>query len=296
MQTVWLIRHGETVANKNWLYCGRSDLPLTEEGEEALRQLRRQGGYPDASALRKITSGMRRTEKTAELLFGGDGWERIPALREIDFGDFELQSYESLKDQPAYQRWLEGDNEKNRCPNGESGEDMKKRVLEAWRQIVADGRDTVAVTHGGPIAAILEEIFPDSGRSRYDLQPKPGHGWRIRLENGVPLCLEAVPPQREEAPAEEERFLSARWAWTAGGMLAGFVVAILAAAVCGAGGHASAAVAFACLAVLLLAGCTAVRVFRLRCPYCGKGVAPLNAGGSKMFCPVCGKPFRFEKR
>ena len=154
MQTIWLIRHGETAANRDWLYCGRSDLPLTAEGEAALRELHENGGYPDTSGLRKITSGMRRTEKTAEILFGGEGWERMPALREIDFGDFELQSYDSLKDQPDYQRWLEGDNEKNRCPHGESGEDMRLRVLGAWRDIVDDGRDAVIVTHGGPIAAI----------------------------------------------------------------------------------------------------------------------------------------------
>ena len=197
MQRIWLIRHGLTLANQRRLYCGKSDLPLLPEGEAALAALRAVGGYPDPAGKRVITSGMRRTNQTARLLLHAEGWEEQPAFREIDFGEFELHSYEELKDRADYQTWLTGDNEKNRCPHGESGREMKRRVLAAWEAAVRDGRDAVIITHGGPIAALVEELFPAEGGNRYQRQPAPGRGWRILLEDGAPMALTPVPEERD---------------------------------------------------------------------------------------------------
>ena len=65
MSTVYLIRHGMTEANEKHLYCGSTDLPLSEAGIAALREL-----HYDIQNARFLTSGMRRTEQTLELLFG----------------------------------------------------------------------------------------------------------------------------------------------------------------------------------------------------------------------------------
>ena len=37
--TVYLIRHGKTEANEKRLYCGSTDLPLSEKGREELNRL-----------------------------------------------------------------------------------------------------------------------------------------------------------------------------------------------------------------------------------------------------------------
>ena len=95
MSTIYLIRHGMTRANEAHLYCGSSDLPLSPRGEEALRQL-----HYEIPSARFLTSGMRRTEQTLSLLFGGVPHEQRSAFREIDFGRFELHSYEELKHDP----------------------------------------------------------------------------------------------------------------------------------------------------------------------------------------------------
>ena len=172
--TVWLIRHGMTEANEKHLYCGSSDLPLSEAGKAALSHLR----Y-DIPCESFLTSGMRRTEETLKLLFGPVHHRVDSRFREVDFGDFELKSYEMLKDDAAYQMWLDGDNEKNVPPNGESGEGMTKRVLEAFREVWNAGEDTVIVTHGGVIAAIMQRLFPNEGKHRYAWQPKPGDGYAV---------------------------------------------------------------------------------------------------------------------
>ena len=98
MQRIHLIRHGATVANLNNLYCGKSDLPLCPEGEKELRKMLAKGGYPKAEGCRIITSGMQRTQQTLKILYGDVAHETDPAFREMDFGAFELQSYEQLKE------------------------------------------------------------------------------------------------------------------------------------------------------------------------------------------------------
>ena len=100
-----------------------------------------------------------------------------PAFREVDFGIFEMHTYEELKDDPAYIAWITGDNMANIPPEGESGNQMLARVLEALPELLEE--DTVLVTHGGVIAAILEHLFPEENKSRYQWQPAPGYGYLI---------------------------------------------------------------------------------------------------------------------
>ena len=169
--TIYLIRHGKTEANEKHLYCGSTDLSLSVAGREELQSIR----Y-DIKNVRFITSGMKRTNETLQMLFGDVPYEVEPRFREVDFGIFEMHSYDELKDSLEYQAWLTGDNEANIPPQGESGEQMKARVLEALSEIK---EDTCVITHGGVIASIMEYLFPNEGKNRYQWQPKPGCGYAI---------------------------------------------------------------------------------------------------------------------
>lgn len=169
--SIYLIRHGKTEANEQHLYCGSTDLPLSPAGREELRSMR----Y-DITPARFVTSGMKRTDETLRILFGNVPFSVDARFREVDFGVFEMKSYEMLKDDPAYQAWLTGDNESNIPPGGESGAQMTRRVLEALREL-PDG--TALVTHGGVIAAIMANLFPQEGKYRYQWQPRNGCGYEI---------------------------------------------------------------------------------------------------------------------
>ena len=172
MSRLYLIRHGKTQANLEHRYCGSSDLPLSEQGIGELRTLH----YSVGNA-RFLTSGMRRTEQTLEILFGDVPHTVVPAFREIYFGIFEMHTYEELKDNPEYQSWLSGNNAENIPPQGESGIQMTRRVTESIPMLFE--QDTVLVSHGGVIAAIMEFLFPSEQKSRYQWQPEPGHGYLI---------------------------------------------------------------------------------------------------------------------
>ena len=169
--TVYLIRHGKTEANEKHLYCGSTDLPLSTAGREELQNI-----CYDIKNARFLTSGMKRANETLQILFGNVPYETDPRFREVDFGIFEMHSYIELKDTTEYQTWLSGDNEANIPPEGENGLQMKERVLQAFAGIK---EDTCIITHGGVIAAIMEHLFPNESKNRYDWQPKPGCGYAV---------------------------------------------------------------------------------------------------------------------
>lgn len=177
-----LIRHGKTEANEKHLYCGSTDLSLSDAGIKELLELKRTKSYPSAEKIRVVTSGMKRCEETLAVLYGKIPHESSPAFREMDFGEFEMRSYEQMKNDPAYISWITGDNESNTAPGGESGVIMTKRVLDALERLLDEGQDTLIVTHGGVIAAIMAHLFPKENKNRYQWQPSAGGGYLVEVE------------------------------------------------------------------------------------------------------------------
>lgn len=182
MSTLYLIRHGKTSANEAHLYCGSTDLPLSEGGRQELKTL-----TYDIHPQVIITSGMKRTEETLNILFGELPHDVSREFREIDFGIFEMKSYEDLKEDPDYQAWITGDNFRNVPPEGESGLQMQERILKALEPVLRSNQDTLIVTHGGVIAAILQSLFPEEEKNLYSWQPKPGHGYEITGHHYRPI-------------------------------------------------------------------------------------------------------------
>ena len=193
MRRLHLIRHGRTRANTEMLYCGSTDLPLLPQGREELADDRDFARYPALEDCAVYTSGMKRTEETLAILYGAVPHEILTGLREIDFGDFEMHSYDELKNWESYQQWLSGDHERNCCPNGESGRQMQKRVLETLDALQDSGKDALVVTHGGVIAAVMAHLFPAVERSRFAWQPAPGRGYTVLFEQGRAASFQEIP-------------------------------------------------------------------------------------------------------
>ena len=128
---VYLLRHGRTEANDRHLYCGSTDLSLSDRGRSDLAALRARAAYPELTNIDAIISGLRRTAETFQMLYG-DAPARVCAeFREIDFGAFEMHSYEELKQNPAYQAWI-GDAAGDAAPpGGESANHFRDRVIAA---------------------------------------------------------------------------------------------------------------------------------------------------------------------
>ena len=183
MSTVYLIRHGITEGNARRLYYGSTDLPLTEEGIRAIKERKSAGIYPDREGFELITSGLLRTKQTLFEIYGEAEHVSDNRLNEVDFGEFEMKSYEELKDREDYQQWISGDNWNNVCPGGESGEIMFQRALSAMNEYSL--RNCIIVCHGGIISSLMHHYFPNDPEKEhfYMWQPKPCEGYRINFDS-----------------------------------------------------------------------------------------------------------------
>ena len=184
MSTIYLFRHGITEGNKLRLYYGSTDIPLIEEGIEAIRERREAGIYPETEGFKIITTDLCRTEQTLFEMYGREVPHKTdPRMREFSFGDFEMKGYEQLKDREDYQAWITGDNWRNICPNGDSGEILLNRSLEAMEDYI--GTDCIIVCHGGVIAGLMLTWFPgdETAEHFYAWQPKPSEGYRIDFDD-----------------------------------------------------------------------------------------------------------------
>ena len=192
---IFLFRHGRTAAGEKKLYCGKTDLPLSKKGEDELLMKKNGKDYPDISHCKIYTSGLLRASQTQKLLYPNPGDLVIveKGFQEIDFGDFEMKSYEELKENPEYQKWLKGEVDRisikstesyeNPCPNGESWQKMNERVLVTLKNALKNENSLAIFSHGGPISAIMAHFFPTVMKSLYEWQPDFGEGYKIIIED-----------------------------------------------------------------------------------------------------------------
>lgn len=190
---ITLIRHGITEGNAQRLYYGRTDLPLAGEGEAELIEMAKRCDYPKAE--RYFTSGLLRAEQSFKALFGEIEHGILTDMQEIDLGDFEMRSFDELQTDPVFLEWIEGDNENNRCPNGESGNEATERALHALQELVSDGRDALVITHGGIIGGVMARLFP-APAGRYAYSSNNGEGFTICFENGLARSWSLAPTEK----------------------------------------------------------------------------------------------------
>lgn len=189
MNHLILLRHGRTEGNARHLYYGKTDLPLLPQTLLDLRAASARGVYPAPDGFSFVTSGMLRTEQTLRAIYGDVPFSVIEELREINFGIFEMKSYEELKDTPVYQAWLSGDWYRNVPPEGESFAECETRMLKGLARLLERAQDTICVCHGGTILTIMAHLFPEEGKDGYAWQPEPGFGYEIDLKNHTYLPI-----------------------------------------------------------------------------------------------------------
>lgn len=147
-----LIRHAPTRGNQQKRYIGWTD--------EAILPFQAQ---PDLALQTVMGSDLKRCRQTAAVLFPNAAYRANRDLRECHFGQWEMKTYEELKEIELYRNWI--DNPWNSTPpGGESLSDMARRV-EQGIQKLPEGNRVTLVLHGGPIrylmAQALNEKFQD---------------------------------------------------------------------------------------------------------------------------------------
>ena len=181
---VYLVRHGKTQANIEYRYLGSTDQELAPAGREELKT--KLATMPPVE--RVYVSPMLRARESAELLFPQQIAKIITGLEECAFGAFEMRTYEDLKNDSAYRRWIESKG-KSDIPQGEGGMAFRQRTVKAFKLILAemqadDIEVAAIVSHGGTIMTIMEAFTVD-----YEF-------FRYKIGNGEYLSLD-IPKQKE---------------------------------------------------------------------------------------------------
>ncbi len=119
--SVTLVRHGETAWSAAGRPTGRTDIPLTEEGERKAAHLRER--LAGQTFDRVFASPLQRAAKTCALAGFGERAVLDPDLLEWDYGDYEGRtSHEIQANRPGWKIFRDG------CPHGETAADVGARV------------------------------------------------------------------------------------------------------------------------------------------------------------------------
>jgi alpha-ribazole phosphatase len=188
---LYLVRHGAAEGAEGRA-VGHVDLPLAAHGRRAVERLAAtwQGPPP-----RLVTSPLRRAVETAALLaaaWGLPAAEPEPRLAEMRFGDWDGRAWDDIHAADAArlaawgERWWQAP-----TPGGEGFADLVRRVAAWWDEWSAAGEGgaggaaTVAVTHAGPIRALLAARL---GVARDEL-------WDLAVGTARVTAVEAAPGQ-----------------------------------------------------------------------------------------------------
>ena len=205
---IHLIRTGSTATGSRKRYVGQSDIPLCDNGREALQELREAFAYPPVEAV--FSSPLSRCVETAGILYPGTQALPLEGLKDMDLGEFEGKTFDDLQGDEAFSAWLQNSFE-NPPPGGEDAAAFTRRTVialgEMLRHMMNEGiGSAAAVTHGGVIMTLLAAV---------GLPRLPLHQWSVANGTGYTLLLSAQMWMRDGAaevsgivpgqPARDER-------------------------------------------------------------------------------------------
>ncbi|HEU4701891.1 MAG TPA: histidine phosphatase family protein [Conexibacter sp.] len=141
LNDLWLARHGETEWSRAGRHTGRTDVPLTADGERQAAALgERLRGAEFALVL---ASPLERARRTAELAGFGPVLELDEDLIEVDYGDYEGRtSAEIQRTRPGWDLWRDG------CPGGETIAQAAARAERVLERARSAGGPVLLVGHG----------------------------------------------------------------------------------------------------------------------------------------------------
>jgi len=143
---IWLIRHGETAWSRTGQHTGRTDIPLTEHGQEQARAL-----VPILAAQRfdrVLSSPLVRATETCRLAGLGDQLEIAPEAQEWDYGIYEGRKTHDIRaEQPNWSIWQDP------MPKGENLAAIQARAMGLMRELLASPAGAGTVDQSATVSA-----------------------------------------------------------------------------------------------------------------------------------------------
>lgn len=229
MYTLVLIRHGQTVYNKEKIFCGWTDVELTEKGIEEARMAGKNlknAGYSFDIA---FSSVLKRVKNTLDIVLSEMNLKDIPIkhswkLNERHYGDLQGKKHEDIAREctpEQVQKWRRSfsdrppqlaiddprhpcndtmycDIETSELPCGESLEDTIKRVLPYWHSEIVpqikEGKKVIVAASGNSLRSLVKHLDNIDDNNIVGME----------IQNGVPLVYKLD----EEMKAIERYYLT----------------------------------------------------------------------------------------
>jgi len=178
MRKIVLLRHGESIWNRDNIFTGWVDVGLSDRGErqakEAARVLKERGFVFDMA----FTSVLKRAVDTLRIVLREMGLENIQVeqswrLNERHYGALQgVNKKEAVKTFGAEQtqKWRRGysvrppalNNPKENEPTSESLEDVFLRAMPYWQEKIApairQGKNVLISAHGNSLRALVKRL------------------------------------------------------------------------------------------------------------------------------------------
>jgi probable phosphoglycerate mutase len=151
---IFLLRHGESAANKENAFGGWSDTPLTPLGIEQAKSLSKRLDKEGIGIA--YCSDLLRTKQTVE--YAGLGCEVVysPALRERNYGKLEGKSWDSIQNPERYHL-----DPNIKAPGGEAPADVQERVSSYFDNTIAKDKHNkvLVISHHGPLVLLTMHLL-----------------------------------------------------------------------------------------------------------------------------------------
>ena len=158
---IYIVRHGETEANKQGYVQGWTDVPLNENGRIIAELTGR--GIKGIRFDHCFSSPLIRAKETAEILLRESGNSVSVSfddrIKEMNFGSFEGMN---VRDEKVI-RFLKELIVDYKFPDGESFQEVIKRTQEFLKELIAkdDDKTYLVSTHGCALRAMLNFLYED---------------------------------------------------------------------------------------------------------------------------------------
>jgi len=148
---IYLIRHPAVIVGSGVCY-GHSDVEVSVESFEVSVE-KIMTVIPDYGNLTFYSSDLKRCSNIAEKLCGTPIFFS-KEIREMNFGEWELKRWSDLSSE-TFRSWMANFVDE-KCPGGESYNELSVRAVAFWKELIKKDHDRVAIiTHSGVIRSIL---------------------------------------------------------------------------------------------------------------------------------------------
>ncbi|KOO48904.1 histidine phosphatase family protein [Viridibacillus arvi] len=164
-QTIYLLRHGETVFNSQGRYQGELDSPLTDDGIAQVKSIARllKMYIQDPKEWAIISSPLGRAMQSTEIICNTLGLDEAKVEKDDRLSEVSVGSWAGLTMKEIEEKWPEllmhtdHYNWYFNSPNGESYASVEERVTD-WLKSV-EGREKVIVVSHGLTGRILRGVY-----------------------------------------------------------------------------------------------------------------------------------------